>query len=326
MTNELSEKALLARQASRRLAVIGTEKKNQTLKNVAAYLLQQQGKILEANAADCQDARESGMSAAMLDRLVLNEDRLRAMAADVLAVADLPDPIGEVFDMRTLPNGLMLGKKRVPLGVVAAIYESRPNVTIDIASLCLKSGNAVILRGGKETVGSNKALAEVLRQALQDAGAPVEAVQFIENTDHALVGELIKMRSLIDLVVPRGGEGLIKFVRDNASVPVIAGGVGVCHAFIDKTADPDMAEGIVYNAKVQRPSVCNALDTILIHQDIAAGLLPRIASSLNKAGVELHCDERSLEILKAVPGLKLKAAENHDWGKEYLALIAAVKV
>jgi glutamate-5-semialdehyde dehydrogenase len=228
--------------------------------------------------------------------------------------------------MRTLPNGLLLGKKRVPLGVIGAIYESRPNVTIDISVLCLKAGNAVILRGGKEAVNSNSALASVVQGAAKKAGVPDGGVQFIENTDRALVGRMLKMNDVIDLMIPRGGAGLIKSVTENASMPVVSGGVGVCHAYIDKTADFSMASAIVYNAKVQRPTVCNALDCILIHSAIAEQGLRKIARELAKAGVELHCDQRSLALLKPIRGLKLVAAVAGDWGKEFLALIAAIKV
>jgi glutamate-5-semialdehyde dehydrogenase len=326
MSNELLEKAQLAREASRKLAYVPTEVKNRALKNIAEALTTRHSEILEANAADCAEARNSGTDASLLDRLLLTEARLKAMAADVMAITALPDPVGEVFDMRTLPNGLLLGKKRVPLGVIAAIYEARPNVTIDIACLCIKSGNAVILRGGKETVCSNRVLAGLARQGVADAGAPAEAVQFIESTDRALVGEILKMRGLIDLVVPRGGSSLINYVRDNASIPVIAGGIGVCHAFVDKTADFGKAINIIYNAKVQRPTVCNALDSVLVHRDIAEEFLLLMAAELNKAGVELHCDAKSLDILQKYQGLKLKPAVVEDWGKEYLALVAAVKV
>jgi glutamate-5-semialdehyde dehydrogenase len=256
----------------------------------------------------------------------LTAERIKAIAADVESVAALPDPIGETFEMRTMPNGLQIGKKRVPMGVIAAIYESRPNVTIDIASLCLKSGNAVILRGGKETLRSNVALAHVVQSALDKCGVPAGAIQLIENTDRALVNDLLKMRDVIDLVIPRGGAGLIKFVRDNSSIPVVAGGIGVCHTYVDKTADLAKATAIVYNAKVQRPTVCNALDSILVHKDVAGDYLPMMARELNKAGVELHCDETSLAILQKVGGLKLVPAVAEDWGKEFLALIAAVKV
>jgi glutamate-5-semialdehyde dehydrogenase len=210
--------------------------------------------------------------------------------------------------------------------VIGSIYESRPNVTIDISVLCLKSGNAVVLRGGKETIRSNKALVKVVQEAAYRAGIPEGAIQFVDNTDHALVEHLLKMNRYIDLIVPRGGSGLIKFVAETANMPVVTGGIGVCHTYVDKSADILKAVAIVYNAKVQRPTVCNALDAIIVHKDIADQYLPLMAAELNKAAVELHCDERSLDILKSNTALKLKAATAEDWGKEFLALIAAVKV
>ena len=323
---ELEVKGKLAKEASRKLACLSTEIKNQALKAMARGLVENTAEILKANRQDYDEARASGMSDAMLDRLLLTEARIQSIADDVITVASLPDPVGEIFDMRTMPNGLLIGKKRVPMGVIAAIYESRPNVTIDIASLCLKSGNAAILRGGKETVRSNIALATVAVTALRKAGIPEGAVQLIEDTDRSLVNELLKMRGIIDLMIPRGGAGLIKFVRDNAAMPVVAGGVGVCHTYVDKNADFKKAVAIVYNAKVQRPTVCNALDSILVHKDIAVAYLPLMAQELNNAGVELRCDEASLAIIRKVSGLKLVPAVAEDWGKEYLALIAAVKV
>jgi len=323
---ELETKGKLAREASRKLACLSTEIKNRALIEIALNIIVGKTEILEANRHDYEEAKAGGMSEAMLDRLLLTEERIRCMADDVNSVAALPDPVGEVFDMRTMPNGLLIGKRRIPMGVIAAIYESRPNVTIDIATLCLKSGNAVILRGGKETLRSNIALASVVSDALQKSGVPLGAVQLIENTDRALVNELLKMRDVIDLVIPRGGAGLIKFVRDNASMPVVSGGIGVCHTYVDKSADMDKAVAIVYNAKVQRPTVCNALDSILVHKDIAEDYLPMLARELGKAGVELHCDPESLYILEHVKGLKLIPAVPEDWGKEFLALIAAVKV
>ncbi|GAH42845.1 unnamed protein product, partial [marine sediment metagenome] len=211
------------------------------------------------------------------------------------------DPVGEVFDMRTLPNGLQVGRKRVPLGVVGAIYESRPNVTIDISVLCLKSGNAIILRGGREAIHSNSALSGVVREAATRAGVPDGAVQFIENTDHALVDRLLKMGDMIDMIVPRGGAGLIKFVTENATMPVVSGGIGVCHTYVDKSADVDKVVAIAFNAKVQRPTVCNALDTLLVDTDIAERYLPLVAAEWAKAGVEMHCDQRAFSILKPQP-------------------------
>lgn len=322
---ELEAKARAAKAASRRMAYLSTEVKNRALNNISRALVERQEEILKANKEDYEEARASGMGEAMLDRLLLTPERLKGMASDVLTVAALPDPVGEVFEMRTLPNGLIVGKKRVPLGVVGTIYESRPNVTVDIATLCLKSGNAVILRGGKEALRSNRALAGLIRESAQEAGVPEGAVQFIESTDREVVGHMIKLREYIDLVVPRGGAGLIRFIYENATVPVVAGGIGVCHTYIDSTADIEKAVAIVYNAKVQRPTVCNALDTVLVHRDIAPKFLPRLVEAWSKAGVEMHCDDRSLQIVKPIYD-KVKPAVADDWGKEFLALIAAVKV
>jgi glutamate-5-semialdehyde dehydrogenase len=257
---------------------------------------------------------------------MLSSSRLEAIAQDVRTVASLPDPVGEIIEQRTLPNGLQLSKKRVPLGVIGAIYESRPNVTVDISALCLKSGNAVVLRGGKEALRSNLALSKVVQTAVYKAGVPQGAVQFIESTDRALVDHMLKMRAAIDLMIPRGGAGLIKLVAENAAMPVVAGGIGVCHTYVDQSADVNKAVAIAHNAKVQRPTVCNALDTLLVHTDIAQQYLPLIAQEWAKAGVEMHCDKNALAILKPIPSLKLVPAKAEDWGKEFLALIAAIKV
>jgi glutamate-5-semialdehyde dehydrogenase len=323
---ELEEKAKTAKAASRRMAYLSTEVKNKALHNISADILAKQKEILAANAIDYKTAQDSGMNAAMLDRLMLDGKRLEAIASDVLSVAALPDPVGEVFEMRTLPNGLQLGKRRVPLGVIGAIYESRPNVTVDISALCLKSGNALILRGGKEAIHSNSALAKVVQAAATRAGVPEGAVQLIENTDRKLVGDMLQMRQYIDLMIPRGGAGLIKLVKENAAMAVVAGGIGVCHTYVDRSADIDKAVAIVFNAKVQRPTVCNALDTVLVHADIAPKYLPKMAAKLAEAGVEMHCDKRAMAILKSNSSLKLKPATDEDWGKEFLALIAAIKV
>ena len=322
---ELEASGQAAKAASHRMAYLSTEVKNKALINIAKDLLARKDEIIAANKIDYQEAQASGLGAAMLDRLMLNASRLESIASDVLAVEALPDPVGEVFDMRTLPNGLLIGKKRVPLGVIGSIYESRPNVTVDITVLCLKSGNAIILRGGTETIHSNTALVKVIQGAISRAGLPDGAAQFVDNTDRALVDHMLRMRT-IDLIVPRGGAGLIKFVADNACMPVVTGGIGVCHTYVDKWADVAKAVAIVYNAKVQRPTVCNALDAILVHADIAPTFLPAVAAGLGKAGVELHCDKRALSILGPNPALKLVPAVEEDWGKEFLALIAAVKV
>ena len=334
-TKELEEKGKAAKAASKKLAFLSTGIKNKGLLNIADALIDKLNEILIANKIDYEKAKASGMSEAMLDRLMLSPSRLDGMAQDVRTVAALPDPVGEEFERRTLPNGLQIGKRRVPLGVIGAIYESRPNVTIDISSLCLKSGNAVILRGGKEAINSNRALARVAQEACDQAGVPWGAIQFIESTERSLVKHMLKMKGTIDLMIPRGGADLIKLVSENASMPVVTGGIGVCHTYVDETADMNKAVAIAYNAKVQRPTVCNALDCILVHNQIAQAYLPAIAREWAKAGVEMHCDRRAMSILKEChcerseatsPALKLVPATDEDWGKEYLSLKAAIKV
>jgi glutamate-5-semialdehyde dehydrogenase len=294
--------------------------------DLADYLETEPGPVLAANKEDYAAAKSDGLDEAMLDRLLLDPDRLKAVAADLRKVAQLPDPVGESLEMNTLPNGLIAGRRRVPLGVVASIYESRPNVTIDIFGLCLKSGNACILRGGRETIRSNSALVEVIRRALADADVTQDAVQFVDNPDRRLVDALLKMNDYIDLVIPRGGAGLVKFVAENATMAAVTGGIGVCHTYVDRSASLDMAVAVVHNAKVRRPSICNALDTLLVHSAVAAKGLPRIAEKLTESGVELHCDRRALSILGPAASGKVVPAEEDDWGKEFLSLTAAVKV
>ncbi len=324
--NELEQKGKAAKAASRKLAFLSTEIKNKALVNIAEAIIDKQDEILAANKIDYEEAKASGMGEAMLDRLMLSPSRLEGIAQDTKTVATLPDPMGEVLETRTLPNGLQISKRRVPLGVIGAIYESRPNVTIDISSLCLKSGNAVILRGGKETINSNKVLAKVAQEACNKAGVPQGTIQLIESTERTLVNQMLKMKGIIDLMIPRGGAGLIRLVAENASMPVLTGGIGVCHTYVDKSADLHKAVAIAYNAKVQRPTVCNALDCILVHNQIAQAYLPAIAAEWAKAGVEMHCDEQAMAILKPITSLKLVPATDEDWGKEYLSLKAAIKV
>lgn len=324
--SEVENKAKAARAASKKLAYLSTAIKNKALHSIADELVAKEKDIIAANRKDYAEGERGGMSAAMLDRLLLNTERIKGIAADVRTVAALPDPVGEIFEMRTLSDGLQVGKKRVPLGVIGAVYESRPNVTVDISVICLKSGNAVILRGGKEAVHSNSALAKIIQNAAYRAGIPEGAVQFIESTDRALVGQMLQMRDTIDLVIPRGGADLINYVAQNATMPVVTGGIGVCHTYVDCSANLEKAVAIVYNAKVQRPTVCNALDAILVHSDVAKSYLPMVAKELGKANVELHCDERALKILKPLASVKAVPATDKDWGKEFLALIAAVKV
>ena len=317
---------LAARKASRKLARLSTEDKNRVLLNLAGLLRSDQADVLSANLSDYQEAKSDGMNDSLLDRLLLTSERLNGTADEVQRVAELTDPIGEVIETNSQPNGLITSRRRVPLGVVGSIYEARPNVTVDIFGLCLKSGNACILRGGKETIRSNTALVTMLRKALSDAGVTTDAVQFVDNPDRALVDHLLKMNEYIDLLVPRGGASLVKFVAENATMPAVTGGIGVCHTYVDRAADLKMAAEIVHNAKVRRPSICNALDTVLVHSEIAADGLPLIAKELTASGVELHCDNRALSILGPdAPDLTMPANED-DWGKEFLSLTAAVKV
>ena len=330
---DLLEQGRDARAASRILARLSSNIKNQALLNIAEALETQQDEVLEANEIDHRSAQSDGLSEAMLDRLLLTGDRLLGTAAEVRGVAALPDPIAETMDMTTMSNGLKIGKKRVPLGVIGSIYESRPHVTIDISALCLKSGNACMLRGGKESLRSNTALAKLVRKAIGDAGVPEDAVQFVDNPDRSLVDAMLGMKDHIDLLIPRGGDGLIRFVAENATMPAVTGGIGVCHTYIDRGAELDMAARIVFNAKTQRPSVCNALDTILVHVSAAPACLPRIVEELTAAGVELHCDHRALSILGPQstgggesPGGKILPANEEDWGREFLSMTAAVKI
>ena len=322
----LHQQGKAAQAASATLARLTSDVRNHALENIALALESEQGPVLEANEADYRDAKEAGINEAFLDRLLLTSDRLNGMASDVRGVAALPDPVGELMESSTLENGLKLEKRRVPLGVLASIYESRPNVTTDIVSLALKSGNACILRGGKETLRSNTALVSLIHRAIGEAGLPTDAVQFVDDTDRALVDVMLGMKEYISLLVPRGGTGLINFVAENAAMPVVTGGVGVCHTYVDRDADTDMAASIVFNAKVQRPTVCNALDTVLVHSEAAARCLPEIAAQLNGAGVEMRCDHRALSILGPDNGLKVVPAAPEDFGQEFLALIASVKV
>ncbi len=315
-----------ARAASRALAKLGSPAKDRALLNIADALVSRQEEVLEANRADYEAAERKGPVEAPLDRLLLTPERLAAMADDVRNIQRLTDPVGEQFDVRTLPNGLILGKRRVPLGVIGAIYESRPNVTVDIAALCLKAGNAIILRGGTEAFNSNRALAGLIRDSIAEAGLPIDAVQFVENTDRAMVTQMLRMHQYIDLLIPRGGAGLVRLVEKEASMPAVTGGIGVCHTYVDAAADIGKAVAIAFNAKVQRPSVCNALDTLLVHSKVAPEFLPRIAGEWLQAGVTLHADNRAMSILGPLEEPRIVPAEEGDWGNEYLSLDAAVKV
>jgi len=322
--SEIEIKAREAKAAARKLATLSTQVKNAALNGLADALLAHADQVLAANALDLDRARADGLSPAAMDRLTLTAERLAAIAKDVRNVASLPDPVGESLEMRTLPNGLMVGKMRVPFGVIGAIYENRPNVTVDIASLCLKAGSATILRGGKEALQSNIVLGRIIGGALEAAGVPAGAVQIIESSDRAMVSEMLAMKQYIDLMVPRGGEELIRFVEKHATMPVLIGGIGVCHTYVDRDADLVKARDIVVNAKTRRYSVCNALDTLVVHADAAPRFLPEIAAVMAEKGVELRCDERAYAALEGKPGVV--RATDADFGKEFLALVASVKV
>ena len=324
--DDLLSQGQAARRAARQLAQLSTEVKNRTLLNLADYLETDTEELLQANAQDCAEARDSGLSDAMIDRLLLTPERLRGTASEQRKIAALPDPVGESIEMTNLPNGMTVGRRRVPLGVIASIYESRPNVTVDIFGLCFKSGNACILRGGKEAIRSNTALIGLIHRALAEAGAPEGVVQFVDNPDRHLVDAMLKMNQYIDLIVPRGGDGLVRFVGENATMPAVTGGVGVCHTYIDRAADLDMAATVAFNAKVRRPYICNALDTLLVHSSVAGEGLPRIAAGLTASGVELHCDNRALSILGPGTVGNILPASEEDWGREFLAMTAAVRV
>ena len=314
-------KAQAAKQAAAKLAVTSTAVKNAALLAMAAALEAQQSEILAANERDMTATAAKGMKSSMLDRLKLTAERISGMADGLRQVAGLADPVGNVIDGKTLPNGLHITKIRVPLGVIGIIYEARPNVTADAAGLCLKSGNAVILKGGSEAMESNKTVAAILAQAAEGAGIPAGSIQFIDTSDRQAVQDLIHMNGLVDVVIPRGGAGLIQAVVRNASVPVIETGAGVCHTYVDKDADVEMAMKIAFNAKVQRPSVCNAMETLLVHKDIADKFLPMMLMMYNSSAVEIRGDETVQEYSGQV-----HPATEEDWSTEYGDLRLSVKI
>lgn len=314
-------KAQAAKQAAAKLAVTSTAVKNAALLAMAAALEAQQSEILAANERDMTAAAAKGMKSSMLDRLKLTAERISGMADGLRQVAGLADPVGNVIDGKTLPNGLHITKIRVPVGVIGIIYEARPNVTADAAGLCLKSGNAVILKGGSEAMESNKTVAAILAQAAEGAGIPAGSIQFIDTSDRQAVQDLIHMNGLVDVVIPRGGAGLIQAVVRNASVPVIETGAGVCHTYVDKDADVEMAMKIAFNAKVQRPSVCNAMETLLVHKDIADKFLPMMLMMYNSSAVEIRGDEAVQEYSGQV-----HPVTEEDWSTEYGDLRLSVKI
>ncbi|HVO82972.1 MAG TPA: glutamate-5-semialdehyde dehydrogenase [Syntrophobacteria bacterium] len=309
------------REAARLVAKTTTEARNRALRATAALLRQRRQEIHVENEKDLVAAEKGGLTGAKLDRLTITDRVVEEMAAGLEEVAQLPDPVGAVTRMWTRPNGLQVGRMRIPLGVICIIYESRPNVTVDAAGLCLKAGNAVILRGGSEAIHSNRALTRLLQEACREGGLPGKAVQLVDTTDRTAVTELLRQEELIDLVIPRGGESLIRFVVEHAKMPVLKHYKGVCHIFVDEGADLDMAETICMNAKVQRPGVCNAMETLLVHEKVAETFLPRVARALEAAKVELRGCPRTVAILPHI-----KAATTDDWGREFLDLILAVRV
>lgn len=321
MESEAIRKARAAKKAATALALATTEQKNKALSYIAHGLEEHCDDILQANQKDLERAKQNGMAPAMVDRLRLTKERIADMAEGVRQLMDLPDPVGTVLDEWTRPNGLSIQKITVPLGVICIIFESRPNVTVDAASLCIKSGNATVLRGGSEAISSNTALSHILKEGLEKAGLPGDAVGLMEDTDRALVRELLTLRDYIDVAIPRGGAGLIRMVVDTAKVPVIETGSGICHVYVDSDADLDMAARIVENAKVQRPSTCNAMETLLVHEAVLAPLLQKLVPLLKEKGVELRGDTKAL----AVSGKDMNEAIEDDWKTEYNALVLSIR-
>jgi glutamate-5-semialdehyde dehydrogenase len=316
-----------AKLAARQFATLATQVKNQALLAIADEIEAQAGQIMAENALDMAEGRARGLSDALLDRLLLTPARMAALAADTRHVATLPDPVGADIESRLLPNGLRLSKRRIPIGVIGVIYEARPNVTIDVATLCLKTGNASILRGGKETMRSNLALVKAIQTALQQVGLPNAAVQYIDSPDRELVTQLLRLDQYVDMIIPRGGAALHKLCREQATIPVITGGIGVCHLFVDATADLEKSLNVIENARVQRPSVCNSCDTVLVHQKVAAAFLPLLAERMGRCKVELRAESAALDVLRHNGrGARIVPAGPDDFDQEWMALILGVKV
>jgi len=319
--SELNAKGKRAKQAGRKLATLSTAIKNQALVSMADALEQEHLNIVAANAIDVENGRAKGLPESMLDRLALTESRIQVMAEGLRQISALPDPIGEVLSVDQRPNGMKISKVRVPLGVIGIIYESRPNVTVDATGLCLKAGNAVLLRGGSEAIHSNIAIMKVITQAAYKAGIPVGALELIETTERQAVHAMLKLKSYLDVIIPRGGAGLIKTVVENSTVPVIETGTGICHTFVDESADLAMAQAIAFNAKVSRPGTCNSMETLLVHQRVAEQFLPEMLQKYVEAGVELRGCPLTIKYHQAV-----KPVSEEDWATEYLDFILSVKV
>ena len=323
-----------ARESSRSLARANSELKNDALNNLADLLSKSEQIIFTANELDVSAGIVAGLSEALLDRLTLNPSRLSGIISDLRRVADMPDPVGEVFDQTILPNKLQVHKQRVPIGVLGVIYESRPNVTVDIAGLAIKTGNAVILRGGSETINSNRVLVSIIREALSHCGLPPGVIQFIDDTNRERVSELLAMHEYVDMLIPRGGAALHKYCRENSTIPVITGGIGICHLYVDQSADIAQSIQVIQNAKVQHPSVCNSLDTALIHQDVAAEMIPLLISRLSADGVDFKMDESAMKYVnnegvdKETNGFpaNIQPAQSGDFDTEWLSLVLGMKV
>jgi glutamate-5-semialdehyde dehydrogenase len=320
---QVLETAKAAKKAAAKLANVSSDIKNAALLIMANNLLEKSEELKEANRRDLEAAREKGLSQALIDRLTLTDKRIDEMADGLRQIAALPDPVGEITRMWRRPNGLIIGRMRVPIGVVGVIYESRPNVTADAAGLCVKSGNAVILRGGSEAINSNLAIAGILEDAARAAGLPENCIQIIKTTDRKAVMAMLKLDEYIDLIIPRGGKGLIRTVVENSSIPVVRHEDGICHVYVDESADVEMAVNICFNAKVQRPATCNAMETMLVHSKIAPDFLRKMCAKFLEAGVELRGCERTREICS---DLNIKPANEVDWYTEYLDLILSIKV
>ena len=328
------ELGISARKSSGRLARASSESKNEALDKLADLLVEKEQTILAANEEDIANGVKTGLSEALLDRLTLNPSRLSGIIGDLRRVAEMPDPIGEVFDQNTLPNGLQVYKQRVPIGVLGVIYESRPNVTIDIAGLAIKTGNAVLLRGGSETLNSNRVLVSIIKEALSLCELPPDAIQFIDDPSRERVTELLTMHQYIDMLIPRGGAALHRYCRENSTIPVITGGIGICHLFVDQSAELSQSIQVIQNAKVQHPSVCNSLDTALIHQDVAAEMVPRLISRLSEDGVAFKLHESAMKYLNGqdlrieTNGIRpdVQPAGANDFDTEWLSLVLGLKV
>lgn len=326
-TTELTTKAIAARDASRQIRNATVQEKNEALLSIANSLGKNKPGLFSANGLDMKRGQESNLPEELLARLELTDQSLKGMVNGIHQILELPDPIGEEFDSKILPNGIQLSRKRIPLGVIGAIFEARPEVPVDMSALCLKSGNSLIMRGSQEAINTNRYLGNLIREALGGVNVPSDTVQMIESPDRSVVREMLRLDEYIDLLIPRGGVELVTLVAKEARMPAITGGIGVCHTYIDATADDDMSCKILLNAKVQSPAKCNALDAVLVNAQRASQLLPKLAFQMTEAGVRLHCDPRSLSLIGPIEKQDLvESAQVHDWGREFLSLQLAVKV